>query len=272
MQTQTRFSITYVRPESHQLFFLFVGVWESMTIHALDFLRGSAIGDRNIVLLKDPYCGHCYQRGLSDEYDSLEGIVRWQKEQLASQFPHVTEVFCAGASAGGSPAIYTGYQLKARAAWSLGGRIVRPEMVVERDRVVKDLYQRVIGRPVPNGLTPEEHSRLVDVFSTPDVRKLRWDLSGNPETMVPQDRVNTLVDVLRQNSTPTQFHFYYARPNAIDREFAEAFRGSPNVNIHAFEPPPFDWSQDVTFRDPDHNIVQMLHEMGQLGRLFADYI
>jgi glycosyltransferase involved in cell wall biosynthesis len=160
MLTQTRFSISYVRPESHQLFFLFVRVWESMTLHPLEFLRATAIGDRNIVIMKDPHSGHCYQKGVSEEYNSLDGIVRWQREQLASQFPHVTEIFCAGASAGASPAIYTGYHLGARAAWSLGGRIVKPEKTVERDRAVQELYKRVIGRPIPTDCRPKNTRSL----------------------------------------------------------------------------------------------------------------
>src|SRR6266542_3812391 len=128
MFTQTDFSISCVRPESHQIFFLFVGIWNAVTINTIDFLRATAIGDRNIVIVKDPHPTHCYQRGVSDEYDSLDGIARWQQEQLAGPFAHVREVFCAGTSAGGGAAIYTGYQLRARAAWSLGGRVVNPEV------------------------------------------------------------------------------------------------------------------------------------------------
>lgn len=266
------FSISYVRPESHQLFFLFVGVLEALTVHALDFLRGTAIGDRNIVILKDPYNGHCYTRGVSEEYDSLEGIVRWQRQHLAECFPHVREIFCVGASAGGGAAIYTACQLGARAAWSLGGRIVKPELVVERDRALRALYQRVIGRPTPHGMTPEEHARLVEAFATPDVRQQRWNLSGNPDTVVARDRTDSLVALLQRSRAPTQFHFYYARTNVIDRQFAEPFRDCPNVTLHAVEAPPYDWSQDVTFRDRDHNIVQMLLQMGRLRTLFAPYV
>jgi hypothetical protein len=270
--TQTNFSMSYVRPESHQLFFFFVGVWESMTIPALDFLRATAVGDRNVVILKDPYPGHCYQRGVSDEYDSLDGIARWQRDEIARVFPHVREIYCAGASAGGSPAIHTGCRLGARAAWSLGGRIVKPDIYDERERFSKALYTRVIGRPLLQRPSPEERARLVEALRDPEVARRRWDLSGNPDTVVPHDKERALVKLLRESRTATDYHFYYATTNVIDREFAEAFEGCPNTTFHPFTPEPRDWSQDVTFRDPDHQIVQMLNEMGELSRLFTAYL
>jgi hypothetical protein len=272
MLAQTDFSISYVRPESHQLFFLFVGVWESMTLPALDFLRATAIGDRNIVIFKDPFHGQCYQRGVSAEYDSLDGIARWQQDALVSKFSHVREVFCAGASAGGGAAIHTACRLRARAAWSLGGRIVQGHIVEQRDRVSKAFYERVIGRPSLQQVTPEEQATLVEAFSEPDMRQLRWDLTGNPETVAARDCIDRLVHLLRGHSTPTDFHFHYAVTNAIDREFAEAFTGCPHVTLHPFTPPAKDWSQDVTFRDPDHQIVQMLLGMGTLETLFSAYL
>jgi hypothetical protein len=269
---QTDFSISYVRPDSPQLFFLFVGIWNAMTINTVDFLRATAIGDRNIVILKDPHQTHCYYRGVSDRYPSLDGITEWQREQLAGPFAHVREVFCAGTSAGGGAAIHCGYRLRARAAWSFGGRVVKPEVAAERDRVAMDLYRRVIGRPALERLTAEEQARLVEALKDPEMQRLRWDLTGNPDTLVAGERVRDLVDLLGANSVPTHFHFYYATTNAIDREFAQAFQDCPGVTLHPIVPPPTDWSQDVIFRDPDHGIVSMLYEMGRLGTLFSDYL
>jgi hypothetical protein len=270
--SRTDVSISYVRPESHQLFFLFVGIWNKVTIHTLEFVRATAIGDRNLVILKDPHYGQCYQKGISDEYDSLDGIARWQEEELRQRFPHVTEVFCVGTSAGGGPAIHTACRIGARAAWSLGGRIVRPEIADERDRVAKAIYRRVIGRSTLDGLTDDEHTRLMEELHAPETRQLRWDLIGNPATVVAHDRVQALVARVRERATPVALHFYYATTNIIDREFACAFRECAGVTLHPIVPPPHDWSRDVTFRDPDHGIVPMLHEMGRLGELFSAYV
>jgi hypothetical protein len=270
--TQTTFSISYVRPESDQLFFLFVGIWNTLTIQTLDFLRETAIGDRNIVILKDPYRWHCYHRGVSDQYDSLDGIARWQRDEIATRFSHVREVFCAGASAGGSPAIHTACRLGARAAWSLGGRIVNPLVVEERERVSRAFYQRLLGCPAPRGLTPAEHATLLAAFDEPGMRQLRWDLTSNPETVAARDRVGPFVDMVRDDASATDFHFYYATTNVIDREFAEAFQDCPKATLHPITPPSRDWSQDVSFRDPDHGIVPLLYELGQLGGVFSAYL
>lgn len=266
------FHVSYVRPESHQLFFLFVGVWEPLTIHTLDFMRNAAIGDRNMVILKDPYGVHCYWRGLSDEYSSLDGIVRWQQEQLATRFPHVREVFCVGTSAGASAALHTACRLRARAAWSLAGRVARADVLQQRERVASELYQTTLGRPALGLPTPEERAALEQAFGTPEVRALRWQLTGNPATVVAQEQVAALVDVVRGCNAGTDFHFYYATTNAIDRQFAETFRCCPRAALYPITPPPSDGSTDIVFRDPDHGIVAILHKMGRLGSVFSAYL
>jgi len=35
-----------------------------------------------------------YRQGISEEYNSFDGIVEWQRTQLVSTFSHVREVFC----------------------------------------------------------------------------------------------------------------------------------------------------------------------------------
>jgi hypothetical protein len=273
MHCETEFSISYIRPESHQLFFLFVGAGESLTIKTLDFIRTTAVGDRNIVIIKDPYYGHCYQSGISAEYNSLDGIVQWQQEELQSRFPHVREVFCAGTSAGGGAAIHTAYRLRARAGWSLAGRIVNTGLIEERDRVSKDFYQKIIGRPNFRQADPDEHAKLVAAFEDPEMRELRWNLTGNPETVVAWPSVEALVNLLHEDSVSTDFHFYYATTNVIDRKFAEAFQTCPRVALHPITPPEsWHWKENISFTEPDHGIVTMLYEMSQLGTVFSAYL
>lgn len=273
MQTVTDadVSLTYVRPESPQLFFLFSGVWDPLTIHALEFMRASGIGDRNIVLIKDPYPGHCYRRGLSVEYPSLDGIVAWQRQLLATTFPHAREVFCLGASAGGGAALFTACRLGARAAWVLGGRIVRPEAVEERECVSREVYTRLLGRPTLDMPTPEERARLVEAFRDPELQRRRWDVTGNPDRLIDGAAVEQLVEVARACPAGTDLHLHYATTNVIDRRFADAFCDCRAVTLHPIEPPP-EAPDDITFRDPDHGVMLILHRMGRLQELFAPYL
>ncbi len=270
--TQNEFSVCYVRPESRQLFFLFTGL-AGGAVHALDFIGLTGIGDRNIVIFKDRRSGNCYQQGVSEEYDSLDGIVRWQREQLAGQFAHVREVFCAGSSAGGPPAIHTASRLGGRAAWSISGRIVTPTNIDDRKRVSAELYRRVIGRSTLDTLTPDEYAKLVEALNEPETRKRRWDLVHNPETVTAHAQVAAMVDVVRANTAPTDLHFYYATTNAIDVRFAQAFRDCPRVACHPVTLPPMNRPEDtVSFSEPDHGILPMLIETGQLRAMFADYL
>jgi hypothetical protein len=270
MITQTECSITYVRPTSHQIVFIFMGMREELSIHALDFVRATAIGERNIVFLKDPYEKQCFHHGISDEYDSLDGIVRWQQELLAGQFSHVREVFCAGTSAGGSAAIHTACRLRARAAISFGGRIGRSNKAEEREQFTKGFYLKVLGRDLQRILTPDEHAKLVEAFNDPEVLRRRAEYR-DPAKVVDHERVAALVNLLKTQARGTDFHFYYAITNAIDRQFAEAFRECPNACLHPVTPPSNAWSEDVSFTDPDHGVVKMLHEVGQLETVFAAY-
>jgi hypothetical protein len=141
-----------------------------------------------------------------------------------------------------------------------------------RARVSTDFYRKVLGRPEFNHLTPEEHARLVEAFGTPEMRQMRWNLTGNPDTVVAEARVAELKSVLREGPTTTDFHFYYATTNVIDRQFAATFQDCPTATLHPITPLPKDWSQDVFFRDPDHAVASILQEMGQLSSLFSAYL
>ena len=69
----TRGFVTYVRPDSDQLFILFTGNANRMVYSPMEFVSKTGIGDRNLAIVRDPYTT-CYQKGISETYSSLDGI------------------------------------------------------------------------------------------------------------------------------------------------------------------------------------------------------
>ena len=272
MLIQTEFSVSCVRPESSQLFFIFTGTGlRPAGVHTMDVVDRTAIGNRNIVILKDPY-GGCYERGFSDDYASLDGILRWLQEEQARHFPHVRDVFTMGTSCGGLAAIQAARHLGARAAWSFSGRLVKPEVIEERLRVSATLYQDVIGRTRLGELTDEEQRKLDTVFGTPEMKELRWRLADNPSTIISRALLHEMVADVKDRGSSTDCHLYYVTSNAVDRECSEAFRDCANVNLHPVTPEPVHLGKPVGFTEPDHSIIPILYRLGRLPTLFADYL
>ena len=266
-------AMCYVRPDSDQLFFLFTGLGEGLNIHPLDFIRQTGIGSRNIVIFHDPHRA-CYREGISKEYDSLDGIVRWQRERLADRFAHVREVFCAGSSGGAFPAIYTGYRLGAKAAWSFAGCVAMPSVIAERERTSIEISRKVTGRSRLGKLTEDERARLAQTMDQPEMRQLRQNLCENPDMVLDWERINHFVGLLRDTPNATQLHLYYVPTNPLDRPFAEAFRGCPQVTIHPLtdprgeEPAP----KHLVFYRIDHEVVVILQYTGNLPGVFSSYL
>lgn len=273
MTTEVSYAITYVRPDSDQLLFLFTGNKEGMTLPPMDFIRKTGIGNRNIVIFRDPHHS-CYLKGLCDEYGSMDGIVAWQKEKLADRFSHVREIYCVGTSGGGGPAIYTAYHLRARAAWSFGGRIARLGKIQERDRHREDFHLETLGRKIPGRMTPEERARISMALEQPEVRELRRNLTEIPEKILDLEWIDRLAGRIRTDPVPTDFHLYYAPTNDVDRTFAEAFRDLPRACLHPVTP---SWGDSpppprASLGAADHLVVNMLDSMGGLSAIFAPYL
>lgn len=268
----TEFSLNIVRPESTQLVFVFFGARVPQSLDALQFMRDSGIGERNVVFVEDPYHG-CYLRGLSEAFPEFDGVVAWQRQLLAATYPHVNEVFCFGVSAGAAVAMHSACRLGARAAWAFGARLVKLGVLDARDRAMREVYTEVIGRPTLNQATPEERARLLDAFQQPDLSRRRWDMTGNPDLIVDHDAVRRLVETVRSCQQTTTLHLHYASINTIDRRFAEAFRDCPQVQLHPVDlPPGSTYDDDFRFEDPGHNVLLILNRMGLLTKLFKPYL
>ena len=271
MLIQTDFSVACVRPDSHQLFFLFTGTGlRPAGLQTIDVIARTPLARCNVVLVRDPL-GRCYEEGLGGEYGSVEGIVRWQREQIAAHFPHVREVFCVGVSIGGLTAIQTACRLGARAAWSLAGRVLKPDVVDQRLRAMIEVYQRVVGRTRLGQLTPDEERSLRDEFETPALSELRARLA-DPETIIARDRLRGMAADVESSGAATECHLYCTVSNVIDRECADAFRACPNVTLHYLDPEPRYLEPQVGFSEPDHSIVAILNRLGQWPTLFSAYL
>jgi hypothetical protein len=261
----------YRRPQSDQLFCFFTGGAAMLNINPLDFIQKTGVGHTNIIIFRDPYKVG-YRRGISANCPTLDAIVSWVKTQLVGPLSHVRQVLCAGTSGGGVAAIYLGYHLAARAVWSLGGRIAPPNVGLEREKLADEVFQRVLGRTRPCLLTKEDWRKLRHALAQPDlanrVRELtRPDLINDPAQMA------ELLDLLGQNDGRTEFHFYYAPTNRVDRAFAETFRRCAFVTLHEVTRPSKDSEDEADpFNDPDHLVVPMLDACGQLDSLFARYV
>lgn len=262
---------TYIRRDSSQLFFLFTGYGHELNINPLDFVRQTRIADRNIVIFRDPYYAS-YQSGISEQYSSLDGIVRLQRELLERTFPHVGECFCAGTSSGGPAAIYTGHQLGVRAVWSLAGRAAKSGFILDRERAVHDLHMHVLGRPKGGNLTPQERQKIIDTANDPEVLRIQARLRDDPDSVLDEEQTAALVALIGPRLGVTRFHFYYATTNAIDCGFAEPFQACPAASLHPITPPHRDRSLRPYSTDRDHAIVMILAQRGDLDSLFSDYL
>lgn len=270
MLIANQFSVSYVRPESRQLFFIFTGRGAG-TVNTLDALKQTDIGTRNLVVLRDPH-GGCYEYGLSPDYPSLDAIGVWQQEHLAAHFPHVAETFCMGVSSGGLTAIHAASRLHVRAAWSFAGRVVRPEVVQERFRLASALYQELIGRPRTGRVTQEEQAKLEQAFSSPELQCMRSRLCEDPATVIEWQQLRAVVQAVTDARAPTNYHFYYTDTNAVDRECAEAFRGLPNVELNPIHPDPRHLDPDIGFDEPTHSVVEVLIQMRRWPTMFSEYL
>ena len=272
MSPEVDFAVSIVRPDSPQLFLLFPGNADVMTIDPLEFIRTTGIGSRNIVIFRDPFRSF-FHEGFSGEYRGMDGIVRWQKERLADRFPHVREVFCVGTSSGCGATIHSAYQLKARAAWSFGGRYPRPGALQESDRYRSELFLKTIGRESPVTMTPEELRLITRAVGQPEAQEKVMQLTENPDTILDWDWLRRMAGEIRGTPGGTDFHFYYARTNDVDRCFAEGFQGCPGVALHPVIPP---WGdrppRPGSFNKPDHLIVPILKQTGELPSVFASYL
>lgn len=260
-----------LRPQSDQLFCLFTGNAGLLNINPVDFIRRTGIAQSNILIFRDPYDA-CYQQGISPECSSLDGIAAWIGAQLDGPLSHVRDIFCAGTSSGGLPAIHVGYHRAARAVWSLGGRVARPSVVAQRERLANEVYLRVLGHSKPCPLTKAEKVKLREAVATPALTRRVQDVT-DPRLLNDRELMAPLLHLLARNEAQTRFHFYYAITNAIDRGFAETFQGCSFVTLHPVVPPsaePEDESDP--FNDPDHLVVPMLEANGALEDLFSAYL
>ena len=107
-----------VRPSCRQLFFVYSGAYGTLDgLGATDFLRRSSLGNRNVVLMRDPYQFARFEQGVSSEINSLEALLEWHLEFVES-CDHVDEVYCTGNSIGGNSALLFGHKLSAKKVWA----------------------------------------------------------------------------------------------------------------------------------------------------------
>jgi hypothetical protein len=108
--------VTWVRPRSDQLFFLFQGYRPDLTQDKPTFIRDSGLVERNFVVLRDR-SRRRYQFGISDELPSIPAVVRWQREYAAG-LSHVRRLFCLGTSYGAYAALVCGHLLGVETVWA----------------------------------------------------------------------------------------------------------------------------------------------------------
>lgn len=128
------------RPSCRQLFMLYAGRAGFPGVPLLRLLRETALGDRNLTLLKDPH-DQSYLAGIGEEAEDFPALVDWHRQHLRDR-PHVSEVYCMGNSAGAIGAMMFGAVVCAREVWAFSPRPARFDGYDETIGKTLDLVSR----------------------------------------------------------------------------------------------------------------------------------
>jgi hypothetical protein len=224
-----------------QLFFLYSGLQRTIGgMRALGFLKKSGLEDRNVVMLIDPHKAG-FRKGISDELQDMDDLVRWQREYRERQ-AHIKEVYCIGVSAGGYAAIYSGYHLKAQKVWSFAARSPAPQYWGED----------------PEVLLRDQAAREFD----PDGDLLE-------HCMLDSEIITTVRDLLLVPNGVTEYNLYYAPSNYCDSLAHTLISDLPGTTSHPITAP--DDYPYATGPNWDHKLLPIIQHMGGLPDLFPPF-
>ncbi|MEM9387479.1 MAG: hypothetical protein AAGA68_20660 [Pseudomonadota bacterium] len=122
-QSESGNVVSLHRPRCQQLFMLYAGRAGFPGVPLLRLLRETALGDRNLTLLKDPH-DQSYLHGIGEDAPDFESLIAWHHQHLRER-PHVSEVYGMGNSAGAMGAMMFGAALCAREVWAFSPRPAR---------------------------------------------------------------------------------------------------------------------------------------------------
>jgi hypothetical protein len=282
---------------SERLFLVFTGYAHDVAMDPLRFFQVTGIADQNILLFRDLNLAH-YQKGISSEISTLEGIAEHADREIKRSFAHVTEVFCIGTSSGGLPAIYCGHMLRTRAVWCFGARICQPNMFEKRFAALGRLASDLIGRELPQviddqTITPDDLEKLMKECRRPEVQDRLWRIKEDPQRILDLEMLGTLVEMRRADAGRAMLHLYYSLQNAADSFTANSFSGIPKTRLYPLESPQPDQlatiaahspphaadAPDVktvmylfTGLDPSHHVVKLLDDRGLLAEVIRRYL
>jgi hypothetical protein len=227
--------------ECSQLFFLYSGLQRTIGgMRALGFLKKSGLENRNVVMLIDPHKAG-FRRGISDELQTLDDLVGWQREYLERQ-SHIKDVYCIGVSAGGYAAIYSGYHLKAQSVWAFAARSPAPEYWGQD----------------PEALLRDQAARPFD----PDGDLLE-------HCMLDSEIITTVRDLLSVPNGVTEYNLYYAPSNYCDSLAHTLISDLPGTTSYPITAP--DDYPHATGPNWDHKLLPIIQHMGGLPDLFPPF-
>ena len=119
-------AITFVRPASNQLFFVYTGRARGVGVNPIDFFAQTRLLERNVVVLQDRHRAF-YHRGVSAAVPSFDALLGWLTA-FRDSLPHVRRVFCLGTSVGGYAALLSGHLLGVEQVWAFGPPTVLPDV------------------------------------------------------------------------------------------------------------------------------------------------
>jgi len=120
--------VTWKRPDSTELFYVFQGRRMRLTMEPLTFFRATGLMDVNLVMVRD-YNQCFYHAGINRELQDI-GALRHHLLACREGLPHVRRSFCLGSSMGGYAAILFGHYLKADVVYAFS-----PQTLIDLERL-----------------------------------------------------------------------------------------------------------------------------------------
>jgi acyl carrier protein len=269
--------VPYVNRGSDRLTMMFVG-WHPVPagFHQLA-LQHSGLMEDNLLLFR--HGKELYESGVTADVAGLERLAAYARDQVEQHFAHVRHIVPLSMSAGAPHAMYCGHALEAAEVWAMSPRVVPADVADEVWSEREAFWKRYFGPDVdlnPWGMVSREQAgTALELIESPDLAVWRQRNVVGVERLTDMPLLEELVRRVAA-SQQTRFHLCYERHNPVDAFVAEAFRGCPSAEVHAYEVDATalaarrdaaPWVLRAQVIEPTHFFFTGLFRDGGMGRL-----